>query len=265
MDGADLLREALVHPDNTSPSDLRAELLGQLASVMGMPSITGQPDDATGARRVITELREMIRHHPTERARAALALAELNVMSGPTHFAERQAWFANGIGANPSGRLQDRLERGYWDTSLAFERGEFDAVETAIESWAVLADRSPSMYWRWRVTMAKASLLYVRGRFDEAVLVARQSLSLVVNLYPAMAYRVYAGLLFAVRREQGRLGSRRARTRCARSADRARGRRRRAGTKRAATGGPRHESGADRRAVLAVPCLARRHVRRRGR
>ncbi len=205
MDGADLLREALVHPDNRAPSDLRAELLGQLASVMGMPSITGQPDDATGARRVITELREMIRHHPTERARAALALAELNVMSGPTHFAERQAWFANGVGANPSGRLQDRLERAYWETSLAFERGEIDAVGTAIESWAVLADRSPSMYWRWRVTMAKASLLYVQGRFDEAVLVARQSLSLVVNLYPAMAYRVYAGLLFAVRREQGRL------------------------------------------------------------
>ena len=204
LGGVALLREALDHPGNAAPSETRARLLGELAALVGMPSIDGVPRDQPLARRALAEL-ESIAADGSPAVPAVLATARLNVESGPATFYDRRRWFAEGVGAERSPRMLDRLRLAYWAASLAFEEGDLAAVEAHLSAWTNLADRGDSAFWRWRAATAQASLWYLRGRFDEAEKMALDALPLVSNLYPAMAFRVYAGLLFAIRRDQGRL------------------------------------------------------------
>lgn len=202
MDGAELLREALAHAD-PQPLATRAALLAELAAVLGMPSIKGLPRDLNTATEALSELAELA-GTGDRAAGLALSYALLNVESGPKSFGDRQRWFRDSA-ATASGRMPDQVRQSYWAASLAFEAGNLAEVEAQVEHWRRIAERGDSVFWKWRAETAQASLHHIRGRFEEAERVALAALPLTKNLYPAMAFRVYAGLLFAIRRDQGRL------------------------------------------------------------
>lgn len=202
LDGAALLREAVAHRD-PQPLATRAALLAELATVLGMPSINGFPRDLQAATAALNELADLAVTGDRE-AELAYSHARLNVESGPKTFEDRKRWFRESA-ATSSGRMLDQVRQSYWAASLAFEAGDLTEVEAHVEQWRRVAERGDSVFWKWRAETARASLHHVQGRFDEAERIALTALPLAKNLYPAMAFRVYAGLLFAIRRDQGRL------------------------------------------------------------
>ncbi|MCU1354785.1 MAG: transcriptional activator domain protein, partial [Acidimicrobiales bacterium] len=205
LEAPPLLQEALAHPGLGAEPGLRTELLAATASLLGMPSAYGPRNDLDGARRAIAELADLAASGDA-RARAHLAEARLNVDSGPEHHLERREWLAELDDALPPGPgVFERLNRVYWATSLAFEAGDLQEVERRLREWESLAERADSHYWRWRGAMARASLAYARGRLDLAEDLAVASHPLVASLNPDMGFRVLAGLVFTIRRDQGRL------------------------------------------------------------
>ncbi len=205
LEGPPLLREALAHPDLAEEPVLRADLLAGLAALSGMPSLEGFRRDGSGARAAITELEALAASgHP--RILGRLAEARLNTESGPRHFEDRRRWQAEHARLRPpTANVLDRIQQLYWATSLAFEGGELADVDRWLGEWEVLAERSGSAYWTWRAAMARASLSYARGQVALAEEQAVAPADLVAALHPGMAFRVVSGLLFAIRRDQGRL------------------------------------------------------------
>ena len=205
LEAPPLLQEALAHPGLAAEPGLRTELLAATAALLGMPSAYGPRNDLDGARRAIAELTDLAASGDA-RARAHLADARLNVDSGPEHYLDRREWLAELDDALPPGPgVFERLNRVYWATSLAFEAGDLQEVERRLREWESLAERADSHYWRWRGAMARASLAYARGRLDMAEDLAVASHPLVASLNPDMGFRVLAGLVFTIRRDQGRL------------------------------------------------------------
>ncbi len=200
-----LLREALAHPDLESQPVLRVDLLAGLATTLGIPSIDGMARDAVAARAATAEI-ERLAAGGDPRTRGRLAECHLNVLSGPLHHEDRQGWLQDYQTLIPAGpNVLARIQHLYWATSLAFEAGELIEVDRLLRDWEHLAARSDSSFWRWRAAMARASLLYAQGRLDAAEQMALSHASLVSSLNPDMAFRVMTGLLFAIRRDQGRL------------------------------------------------------------
>lgn len=205
LDAPPLLREALDHPDLADDAPLRADLLVALASLLGMPSVHGVRGDEGAARAAVAELAELAAAGDPH-CRARYAEARLHVDSGPAHFAARPRWLQQLNDDLPPGpSLTERLNRAYWATSLAFEAGDLAEVDRRIRAWSVLADRSDASYWRWRILMARASLAYARGQFDLAEELANAGMPLIVNLHPEMAMRLVGGIVYTIRRDQGRL------------------------------------------------------------
>ncbi|HEX2576321.1 MAG TPA: AAA family ATPase, partial [Aquihabitans sp.] len=205
LDAPPLLREALAHPDLGHDPELRAAMLAGLAATLGMPSIDGTRRDEAGALAAVAELEDLAAagDRTTE---AHLLVARLNVLSGPLHHHDRVRWLARydelvPVGAN----TLDRIHRLYWATSLAFEAGDLPAVEKRLREWELLAERSESAFWTWRASMARASLTYAQGRLARAEELAVARADLVASLHPDMAFRVVAGLVFGIRRDQRRL------------------------------------------------------------
>jgi len=206
MDAPPLLVEALAHPDTAITPRRRADLLEALADVVGIPSIDGRRRDGDAAREAIVEL-EQLALQGDGYIESRLLTARMSVESGPSHFEDRAQWFRRARELVPTGAsIQDRINDCYWATSLAFERGDLVAADRLLRDWEVLADRSASTFWRWRAAMARASLLYATGRLERAEQVAVAKGLMVDNLHPDMAVRVIAGIVFAVRRDQARLG-----------------------------------------------------------
>lgn len=200
-----MLREALDHPRSGDDPCRRADLLAALASLLGMPSMDGVRRDADGARAAVSEL-ELLAASGEAACRAHLAAARLNVSSGPRYHDDRRRWLAEYTTLLPAGRdVRRRLVQLYWATSLAFESGELHEVDRLLRDWEALADRCESTYWRWRASMARASLLYAQGRFDAAEELAVSGGALMASLHPAMAAQVVSGLVLAVRLDQGRM------------------------------------------------------------
>ncbi|QXC63134.1 AAA family ATPase [Aquihabitans sp. G128] len=157
-----LIREALGHPDLRDEPDRRADLLGGLASILGMPSIDGFRRDQEGALAAIAEL-EVLAEGGSPRAQGQLALARLNVFSGPEHHEARVGWLREHEALLPAGpNVLARIQHLYWATSLAFESGDLFEVDRLLREWELLADRSDSRFWTWRASMARASLTYAR-------------------------------------------------------------------------------------------------------
>jgi hypothetical protein len=205
LDAPPLLQEALDHPDLAGELPLRADLLVNVASLLGMPSPQGVRRDEEAARAAVAELARLAETGDPH-CRARYAEARLHVDSGPAHFAARRDWLRQLNEDLPTGpSLTERLNRAYWATSLAFEVGDLAEVDRRIRAWSVLADRSDTTYWRWRIQMARASLAYARGQFERAEELATGGMSLIVDLHPEMALRLVGGLLFTIRRDQGRL------------------------------------------------------------
>ncbi len=205
LDAPPLMAEALAHPDLAGESQLRADLLAGLASLLGMPSINGTRRDAPAARAALAELEELAAGGDP-RARGGLASARLNVESGPQHHQDRRRWLVEYRELIPPGpHTLVRIAHLYWATSLAFEAGELLEVDRHLREWEVLADRSDSAFWRWRAAMARASLSFAQGRLDAAERQAMARTDLVHDLHPDMAVRVVGGLVVVIRREQGRL------------------------------------------------------------
>lgn len=205
FDVAVLLREALTHPDLPDDPRLRADLLGALADTLGIPSMDGPRRDAPGARSAIAALEDLAGGGDPH-VRLRLLEARLAVDSGPQHFEDRRRWLAEiGDIAAPGPSVPARLGRLYWLTSLAFEAGDLVEVDHRLKEWESLAERSASSFWRWRAAMARACLLYVQGRLGDAEQHAMANMGLVANLNPEMGLRVTMGLIFAMRRDQGRL------------------------------------------------------------
>lgn len=205
LDAPPLLREALAHPDLGVEPGLRADLLCGLAASLGIPSVDGYRRDTQGARAAIAELADLAAAGDV-RSRARLAGARLNVQSGPLHHRDRFEWLAEYQHLlTASSNVLDRIKRLYWATSLAFESGELPDADRSLREWELLADRSASVFWTWRAAMARASLSYAQGRLGLAEEQAVTRADLVAKLHPDMAFRVVAGLLFSIRRDQGRL------------------------------------------------------------
>ncbi len=205
LDSPPLIVEALAHRDLQDRPELQADLLAALASLLGMPSIDGSRRDVVAARGAIGRLEAMAAAGDA-RSQGRLAEARLNVESGPLHHRDRHGWLADYQRLIPDGHnALIRVQHLYWATSLAFEAGELLEVDRLLREWEVLAERSDSTFWRWRAAMARASLSFAQGRFDTAERQATVRGDLVANLHPDMAIRVVGGLVFAVRREQGRL------------------------------------------------------------
>lgn len=205
VDGPPLLREALDHPDLGPAADLRADLLSGLASLVGMPSVDGGRRDEPGARAALAEL-EGLASAGDRHSKGRLAEARLNVESGPLFHLERFDWLTSFEEILPAGsNALARVQRLYWATSLAFEAGDLPSVDRFLREWEILADRCESAFWMWRAAMARASLLYAQGQLDRAEAQAQDRADLVASLHPEMASRVGAGLVFAIRRDQGRL------------------------------------------------------------
>ena len=206
LDTPPRLLEALGHPDLVAEPLLRSELLAATAALLGMPGDAGPRTDPAGARQAIAEL-EALAAEGDPRIRAHLADARLNVDSGPAHHDDRRTWLAQLDEVLPAGpAIFDRLNRVYWATSLAFEAGDLHEVERRTREWSALADRAESSYWRWRGAMARASLAYARGRLDLCEQVAAAAQPLVATMNPGMGLRVLGGMVFTIRRDQGRLG-----------------------------------------------------------
>lgn len=205
FDGPPLIQEALAHPDLADEPARRAELLGMLAGVLGMPSVEGPRFDGDGARAALAELEELVATRVPE-MQATLADARLSVDSGPARHRDRIRWLGQLDGSPPPGpSVFQRLTRAYWATSLAFEEGDLHAVELRLREWESLAERADSSFWRWRAASARATLVYARGRLAEAEQLAMAAQPHVATLNPEMGFRVLAGLVFTIRRDQGRL------------------------------------------------------------
>lgn len=205
LDGPPLLREALAHADLGDEPGLRADLLGGLATLLGMPSVAGPRRDGAGARAAVAALADLAASGDP-RSRGRLAEARLNVDSGPLHHHDRVRWLTELRELLPPGaNVLGRIQQAYWATSLAFEAGDLPAVDRHLREWEALADRSDSTFWTWRAAMARASLAYARGDLAGAEELARSRAELVTSLHPEMAFRVVTGLLFTIRRDQGRL------------------------------------------------------------
>ena len=205
LDSPPLIVEALAHRDLQDQPELRADLLSALAALLGMPSIDGSRRDVVAARDAIGRLEEMAAGGDV-RSQGRLAEARLNVESGPLHHRDRHDWLADYQRLIPDGpNALIRVQHLYWATSLAFEAGELLEVDRLLREWEALADRSDSTFWRWRAAMARASLSFAQGRFETAERQATVRADLVANLHPDMAIRVVGGLIFAIRREQGRV------------------------------------------------------------
>jgi DNA-binding SARP family transcriptional activator len=205
VEGPPLLREALDHPGSRDDLGRRADLLAGLAALLGMPSIDGVRRDEGAALAAVAEL-ESLAATGDRRCRARLAEARLNVSSGPLHHHDRRRWLAEYTELLPAGRDgARRLVQLYWAASLAFEAGELHEVDRLVRDWEALADRCDSAYWRWRAQMARASLLFARGRLEAAEELATSRGELVASLHPAMAVRVVTGLVLSVRVDQGRM------------------------------------------------------------
>jgi DNA-binding SARP family transcriptional activator len=206
FDAPPLLREALAHPEVAADHDLRADLNWGLATLLGIPTVAGPRADVDGARAALAEL-EALAADGSPLTRFRLLHARLDVESGPLSHRSRQAWFeeADEIAPRPAS-LVDRLQRGYWGTSLAFESGDLAEVDRRLREWEQLADRSHSSFWRWRAAMARVSHSYATGRFDLAERTLTENADRLANLHPELAGAVQGGLLLTVRRDQGRLG-----------------------------------------------------------
>jgi DNA-binding SARP family transcriptional activator len=205
VEGPPLLQEALDHPGSLEDIGRRADLLAGLAGLLGMPSIDGVRRDEAAARAAVAEL-EALAATGDRRCRARLAEAQLNVSSGPLHHHDRRRWLGEYTELMPAGRdAGRRLVQLYWAASLAFEAGELHEVDRLVRDWEALADRCDSAYWRWRAQMARASLLFARGRLDAAEELATDGGGLVASLHPAMAVRVVTGIVVSVRMDQGRM------------------------------------------------------------
>ena len=141
------LSEALSHPDLGREPDLRADLLGGLASLLGFPSVDGFRRDVSGARSAIVELADRAASGDV-RSRGRLAEARLNVERGPLHHEDRIGWLAEYERLLPAGsNVLGRIQHLYWATSLAFESGDLHEVERSVREWELLADRSDSAFW----------------------------------------------------------------------------------------------------------------------
>ena len=205
VDGIALIQEVLDRSDAPQLGQMRTELLAELVSLAGMPGLNGPPADGPLAHRALAELEAIVRTNGYDLG-AELAALRLTIEHGPGTHAQRREWLVELEQAVVDGYgVTGRAVRRYWATSVAFEAGDLARVAANLDEWEAAAELTSSAFWRWRAIVARASLAYARGRFDEAEWLATQSLPLVAGLYPEMAMQVVGGLILGIRFEQGRL------------------------------------------------------------
>jgi DNA-binding CsgD family transcriptional regulator/tetratricopeptide (TPR) repeat protein len=93
-----------------------------------------------------------------------------------------------------------------WRVADLLELGEIAAVDAAIATHARLADTLRQPFYRFNSTMWRAMRALLSGRLAEAEELARQTLAIGQQIQDPDAEMLFGIQLFALRREQGRLG-----------------------------------------------------------
>ncbi|MDQ6697283.1 MAG: AAA family ATPase [Actinomycetota bacterium] len=200
-----LLREALAHPSNAAPSRSRAELLGLLASLLGVPGADGRSPDPRGARAARAEIEQLVATGVD--ARDLVLESLLSTEHGPGCFAQRQRWLQEytEVGRASLDQLGWRIKQSYWAASVAFEGGRLGDLRRELDDWGHVAEVLGVRYWDWRLALARASQAFAHGRLAEAEDRARASLATAGEIYQELTTRVVGGIVIAVRHEQGRM------------------------------------------------------------
>ena len=195
-----LLEEALDALDETE-SALRVRLRARLATALYYTPARDRMESLS------REAMAMARRLGDPGALAAALTARHWALLGPDGAEERRAIATELVQAGEASRNQTQAVQGHsWSVLDCLELGDLSAAEQAIAAVARLAGELRDPYLQWYTMIYQAMGTLLRGQFEEVERLAAGVLATGRRLQEPDAGAVYAVQLFALRREQGRLG-----------------------------------------------------------
>jgi DNA-binding CsgD family transcriptional regulator len=195
-----LLEEALDGLDD-GDSGLRARLLARLATEL---YFADQPERRVALSREAVAMARRV----GDPAALAYALETSHLARwGPDNVAERIAITDELLGlAEAVGDPELMLLGQGWRVPDLLELGEITAVDAAIAAHARLAEALRQPFYRFNSTMWRAMRALLSGRLAEAEELSLQMLAIGRQMQDPDAELLFGMQIFALRREQGRLG-----------------------------------------------------------
>ncbi|MDP6823010.1 MAG: hypothetical protein QF554_06930 [Dehalococcoidia bacterium] len=132
--------------------------------------------------------------------------SRLPIRSDPSDIHERIALAREAIGiCEKLGRHDMAIEADAWLINDVLEIGDADSIEPLIESWRARLKNSRIPMWQFNLLTIEMGTAFRLGHFDEAERLTGEVLKWGRELRDLDAAGVHGGMMFALRREQGRL------------------------------------------------------------
>jgi tetratricopeptide (TPR) repeat protein len=187
---------ALAEEDSALRSTLLAVLATARFSLDG-----GEANAALGAQAV-----DMARRIGDETALATALLSRQLVVVGAGSTAARLALADEALALTERGaRGLEHLARAA-RTQCFLELGEVGAARGEVERMAEAAERLRQPERRWQVTVRRASIALLEGRFDDGARLAAEALAVRREVSDSMAVQVFFLQMFLARRDTGQHG-----------------------------------------------------------
>ena len=195
----ELLRDALIQL-NIGDSELKARLLGSLGRAY---NYAGDFEQAlkTGRRAI-----SMARRIGDARTLAITLWSRLPTRHDPSDIHERVAIAKEAIGICENlGRLDMVEEAEAWLINDALELGDIDLLNAVMESWRAKVKKSRVAIWQFNLKSVDFGTSFRLGHFDEAERLSDSLLESGRGMSGMDFAGAHGGMMFALRREQGRL------------------------------------------------------------